>query len=537
MRCDILIRGGMIYDGSGDEPYRGDVAVSQGRIVGVCSSLPNSAEQTIDATGLAVCPGFIDPHTHEELSAMMGDSFESFLRQGVTTVVGGNCGHSITPGTAGDIYEYMAEIGLISQKTRERYLRNRPGWTGIDGFAQQLRKNGGQNINLALLLGHGTIRWQVMNGFVDRKPTREELHRMQTVIREGMRQGAVGLSTGLAYIPGRYADEEELVALARTVKECDGIMTSHLRLQEGDIPALEEAIRITERSGVRFQVSHYSPEYPEGFQMVTDACMRGFEMGLDLIPKSSAHIKRIDAFIALAIGNSDRLAGKDINAFYEALHTEEGRRDILDSIRYRDQIRVIKTGNANMEFRLVSEIAAERGVSADGLLLDLLEHGGAELSFLQGELVRRSAPGNPFTGAVRDCKVMSAGSDHIMGDAGDLECWYALFRNGAFPIFFDCGRKGGLSNEEMVRRVTSNVAERFRFTDRGRLAPNYRADITILDFDKFTFPPTEQIDYRDPCRMAEGVKTVLVNGVVTLLNGRMLEARSGQCISAYGKTI
>lgn len=529
----------MIIDGCGSQRYRGDVAIKDGIIIEVGPDLDGlfQAKTEIDANCFSVCPGFIDPHVHEELNAVMGDSFESFIRQGVTTLIDGNCGHSVTPGNANAIYTYMTDMGMISSDAAKRYSRERGDWSGVSGFAKQLKRNGGSSVNHAVLLGHGTIRWSIMNGFSNRETSKQELEEMKSIVAQGMEDGAIGLSTGLAYAPGRYAGTTELVELAKVVQKNNGTMASHLRLQNGDIAALKEGIQIARDSGVRFQVSHYSPEYPEGFAMISEANESGCEIGVDIIPKSSGHFKRKDCLVSITIGNSDYLAGKGPLAFRAALHDEKGRKEILQSIRYKDEIRLINTGNTQFEGKLISEIAAMKDVDANDLLLDLIENGPDELTFLQGKIIRDSAPGLPFTGAVRDCSVLSAGSDHIGGDYGDEKRWYELFRNGAFPIFFDCCRNGGLKDEETVRRVTSNVARHFRLTDRGMLKKGYAADIIVVDFYHYTYPDKESINYYNPQQTADGVKTVIVNGRIVFNEGRMTGAKPGKCISTNGRIV
>jgi N-acyl-D-aspartate/D-glutamate deacylase len=259
----VLIQNGFILDGTGNPGFYGDIAVGDGKIAAVASHIQDTAELVIDAAGKVVCPGFIDPHVHEELPALQGETFECFLRQGVTTMVNGNCGHSLTPLSSGMIYEYMKLNGLISAEAEERFQKENPAWQGLTGYAGVMKKRG-VTLNMAFLLGHGTIRWCVMGGSKDRKPTPEEEKAMHDAIRLGMEEGAVGLSTGLAYIPGRYADTRELIGCAKIVKEFDGVYASHLRVQMGHVQAIREAIEIGKASGARVQASHYPPAEIEG---------------------------------------------------------------------------------------------------------------------------------------------------------------------------------------------------------------------------------------------------------------------------------
>ncbi len=533
---NILIRNGFILDGTGNPGFYGDIAVNDGKIVAVASHLQGEAELVIDAAGKTVCPGFIDPHVHEELPALQGETFECFLRQGVTTTVNGNCGHSLTPLSSGRIYEYMKLNGLISKEAADRFQKENPVWQGLSGYAGVMKKRG-VNINMAFLLGHGTIRWCVMGGSEDRRPTPEEEKAMHGAIKKGMEEGAVGLSTGLAYIPGRYADAQELIDCARIVGEMDGVYASHLRVQLGHVEAIREAIAIGKASGARVQVSHYPPNAVEGFQEAVRARDEGVEIAIDTIPKSSGHLKRKDRLIQFILSASNVLFGKGLNGFYEALKTEEGRQEILRSTRFKDQLIVVNTGDPFTENKSLKEIAKERGASADELLLEYLEHGPEHLTFWQGGMNRGDFPGGAYPEEVAKCPIVSAGSDRIFGELFDPAAWYELFRRGAFPIFFDNMKKSGIRLEETVRRVTSLPAQQFRFTDRGMIACGKTADIVILDMDAFSYPGEAEADYLNPGQMASGVDTVLVNGEAALLHGVMQDKRAGKLISMYGRTL
>lgn len=532
----VLIQNGFILDGTGNPGFYGDIAVKDGRIAAVASHIPGEAELVIDAAGKTVCPGFIDPHVHEELPALQGETFECFLRQGVTTTVNGNCGHSLTPLSSDKIYEYMKLNGLISAEAQQRFQRENPAWQGLAGYADVMKKRG-VNLNMAFLLGHGTIRWCVMGGSKDRKPTQEEEKSMHDAIRRGMEEGAVGLSTGLAYIPGRYADTRELTDCVRIVKEFDGVYASHLRVHLGHVEAIREAIEIGKASGARVQVSHYPPNQVEGFREALRARDHGVEIAIDTIPKSSGHLKRKDRLIQFILSASNTLFGKGLSGFYEALQTEEGRQEILRSTRFRDQLIVVNTGEPSTENKSLKEIAITRGITADDLLLEYLEHGPANLTFWQGGMNRGDFPGGAYPEEVAKCPIVSAGSDRIFGELFDPTAWYELFRRGAFPIFFDNMKKSGVRVEETVRRVTSLPAQQFRLTDRGMIASGKAADITILNMNAFSYPGEAEADYLNPRQMASGVDTVLVNGEAALLSGVMQEKKAGKLISMYGRTL
>ncbi len=534
--ADILIKGGFVIDGTGRDGYLSDIAISNGKITAIGENLDENATTIIDANGKTVCPGFIDPHVHEELPILGKDDFESYLRQGVTTTVNGNCGHSVTPGNSDDVYEYMFQNGLLSGLAREKYRSENPVWEGLSGFAK-VAQNNNPSINMALLLGHGTIRWYAMGGSKDRAPTTEEISKMKQYIREGMEQGAVGLSTGLDYIPGIYSKTDELIELAKVVAEYSGVYASHLRAKSGCIESVSEAIEIGKASGARVQVSHLTPNCKEGFELIDAAYKDGMEICVDTIPKSSGHLKRKDRLIQFIMSASDSLFGKTLDDFAQALKTPEGRADIAKSTRFKDVISVVNTGDESIEGKMLIEIAKERNSTIDDVLCDLLLHGRDELTFWQGGINRADFMGVRYSDAIANMDVVSPGSDRIFGEVFDRASWYELFRKGAFPIYYDCMRQAGIKTEELVRRMTSLVARQFRFNDRGVLKNGYAADIVIIDFEKFSYPKNDEIDYTDANVMASGVDTVIVNGVVTLQDGTVTGNRGGKLISSHEKTI
>ena len=506
MNCDLLIKNGFIIDGSGNPGFYGDVAVGEGKIMAIATELECEAERVIDALGLTVCPGFIDPHVHEELTVLESGKFEEFLRQGVTTTISGNCGHSITPYSSNNIYEYMAQKGLISRETKERYKRVVPAWTNFSGYIDVI-KSKGTNLNMGFLLGHGTLRWSIMGGSKNRKLTVEEEKITGQLMEEGLAQGALGISTGLTYSPSKFADTEELIKLSKIAKKYDGIYASHIRNYSGILEAVKEAISIGEAAGIRVQVSHLTPSSPEAFDEILIARERGVEIAVDTIPKSSGHFKRWDRLLP------------------------------LNKVRFKDKLLVFNTADPQMENRAIKEIAFENKIDVNELILKLLENDRDTLTFCQGGLNRQDFPGLPYADNIANNPLVMVGSDKVSGEIADPYAWYELFRKGAFPIFFDLCRQKGVSLEEIIRRITSLPAQQFRLSDRGLLARGKAADITIIDMDNYGYPSNEEIDYKNPLTMAYGVKYSIVNGKIALDDGKVEEIKAGQLLSNYGRTL
>ncbi|MEX1271058.1 MAG: amidohydrolase family protein, partial [Acidimicrobiia bacterium] len=287
---DIVLRGGTVIDGSGSPGRPEDVGISDGRIVALTPDLGARADRVIDVTGLVVTPGFIDIHTHSDLTALRDPACESKVRQGVTTDVTGNCGTSPYP---------------IASKFRDAHLDFLRGrgigengleltWTDIDGYSEVAARRG-LACNVAPLVGHGTLRTAGM-GLDQRAPTPEELKTMQGLLDEQLRQGAFGFSTGLTLVPGAYASEDEVVALVSVVAKHDALYATHTR---GDgtreFGGVEEAIRTATTAGARLQYSHAAINIPalwgrasEVTGIIEDARSGGLDVMFDVYPYAAS---------------------------------------------------------------------------------------------------------------------------------------------------------------------------------------------------------------------------------------------------------
>lgn len=536
MNCDLLIRNGFIIDGTGKPGFYGDLAVREGKIMEISAKLECPAERVIDASGLVVSPGFIDPHVHAELAVLTSGRFEDYLRQGVTTTVNGNCGHSITPYSSDNIFEYMTSSGLISVKEKERYKRTAPAWNNFSSYIDTV-KNKGMNINMGFLLGHGSLRWSVMGKSNSGTPNVEDETEIARLIEEGMEQGALGLSTGLAYTPSKYAETEELIKLSKIVQKYDGIYTTHLRTYIGILEAVKEAIRIGEAAGIRVQVSHLSPSCPKAFDEILAARERCVEIAVDTIPKSSGHFKRWDRFLQFILSPSSQPLELDLNTSYNTLNSLIGIKKLLKKIRFKDKLIVFHTTDPQMNNRTLKDIADERRMNVDDLILQLLTKDNPKLTFCQGGLNRWDFPGISYTQTIAHNPFLMVGSDRIFGDLHDPYDWYELFRKGAFPIYFDLCLQNGIGLEEIIRRVTSLPAQQFRLKGRGVLERGKAADIAIFDLDNFRYPSNEEIDPLNPLTMASGVRYTIVNGNVVLDDGTLKELKAGQLLSRNGRIL
>jgi len=530
---DILIKNGYIADGSGNPGFYGDVAVKGDEIVRVAGKINGTADKIIDAGGHMVCPGLIDAHVHEETVVLYDGDFEVFLRQGVTTTINGNCGHSVTPGSSKKVYEYFNLNGLISDDALPKYCDEQPEWTDFKGYCDIVREKG-TNINMGFLLGHGTIRWVTMNGSHERPPTKEEEAEILRHVDEGMKQGALGISTGLAYIPSRYADTDEIIKCAQVVAKYDGIYATHARYYLGYKESTLEAIEIGKKARVRVQVSHLTTNPADSYDEILKARQEGVEIAVDTIPSSTGHCIRKDRLYQFIAAVTTELFDGKSEGVKKALQTEEGRALIKkDEFIFRhgmDNIFLVSTGDETIEGKSISQIAKERSISdAEELLLDFMADDNT-YTFWVGGPSRADFPKGPHPESIRNNPLVMVGTDTIFAEPWDSASWYELQRRGGFPIFFKMYMDAGVAVEEIVRRNTSMAAQQFRLMDRGLLRPGMKADIAVIDLERYSYPSATEIDSSDPLVCAQGVSHVIVNGSLTLNNGAVEKKMAGRVL-------
>ncbi|KYO66943.1 N-acyl-D-amino-acid deacylase family protein [Thermovenabulum gondwanense] len=529
---DVVIRNGLIIDGTGSSPFRGDIAIEGERIIKIAPYIEEKGLKEVNAEGKIVIPGFIDPHVHEEWVCLVDGSYELFLRQGVTTVVNGNCGHSIVPGPVENIIEYYWGNGLMSNKQREKYKKSFPNWNDFNGYAEVVKEKG-TNINFVTLLGHGTIRWTVMRGAQKRAPSIEEAKQIENIIRHNMEQGAWGISFGLDYVPSRYADLDELVTVAKIIAEYDGVAAAHLRHSIGIKEATEEFVEVGRRSGVRIQVSHLKPTCPEAFDVVKQAAEEGMRILVDTIPRSTGHCTSKSRLLQFIMAISDELFHSGVEGVKEALKTKEGR-EIIKKDAYifagdKSDKFIILSEDPLLEGKSIKEIAEIRNQDPDETILDLLADEKNYVFWLGGPS-REDFPAEGHCESIVKNPYVCVGTDEIMGDIEDPYDWYELQRRGGFPIFMKMYLSKNVPIEEIVRRNTSMVAKHFNIKERGEIKEGNYADIAVIDLEAYNFPSPEEIDYRKPLTMASGVDTVLVNGKITLERGQLKKTMAGKVL-------
>lgn len=492
---DLILRGGRIVDGSGSEPVIGDVAVKDGRISAL-GKVEGSADMVLDVAGQVVAPGFIDVHTHSEKIAELPLA-ENFLRMGVTTIVTGNCGNSRTD---------------------------------VAGFFQELEK-AHVAINVATLIGHNSVREKAMSGMFMRPPSDAELTEMKAMVDQAMRDGAVGLSTGLIYLPGTFAKTGEIIELAKVASQHGGIYASHMRSETHKIfSAIDELLRIAREADIPAELSHIKLSGPsawgkaqEVLRILDKARTEGLKITHDqyVYTASSTNLGQL-------IPDSAREGGRD--AFAERLKNPaektkivEGMKTILSSSKRSSydyaviaQCRARPEWNGKNVPEVTKLVKGEDSLDAQiDMVLEIERDGGASAVFHGmneedlGVFLR-----HPLT------MIASDGGPRKFGDAVPHPRSYG---NNARLLGRYVRDQKAMTLQEGIRRMTSLPAQTFQFKDRGLLKPGTHADIVVFDLDKVDDPST----FNDPHHYAAGFTHLLVNGVPVLKDGAITDARPG----------
>ena len=502
---DLILEGGTIVDGSGAEGFAADVAVRGGLIAEVGDLSRRSATERIDVSGHVVAPGFIDPHTHSRGAIFEIPTADNFVRQGVTTLVEGNDGGS--------------PLDLAS-------------------WYDSLAANGGTAPNFAMFVGHGSIRSEVI-GDEDRPPTDDELGVMKSIVEQAMADGALGLSTGLFYLPGSFAETEEVIELARVAGAAGGIYISHMR-NEGDgvFQSIEETIRIGREADIPVQMTHHKigawrnfGRAQESIDLMSNARAVGIDVTFDQYPytASSTSLSSIIPRWAQEGGRlAERLADRstrarivwDIRVWVEMRFAGDPSRIQLVSCRFDEGM-----GEAfppEMAGLTLLDILAARDmegpVAIADLILEIDQAGGCGAifhAFDEGDVQTLMQSRYGMIGSDGSLVHFGRASPHPRG-------------YGTFPrVLGHYARDlGVISLPEAVRRMTSAPAERLGFSDRGRIEAGLVADLTVFD-------PATVIDratFDDPHQYPVGIPHVFVAGVAVVRDSEVTGARPGEVL-------
>ncbi len=518
----LTLKNGNIVDGTGRSAFQGNVRIEDHRIVKVSKSPVEPIGDAIDLTGLVVCPGFIDMHSHSDLTLLKNPNAESKIRQGITTEVVGNCGMSMAPvedSTRSELVSYVCS--LLSVEDLEI------PWKSFGDYLSCLESSG-TAVNVVPLVGHGTLRIAVM-GFDDRVPSKDQLDRMNALVRESMEQGAFGMSSGLIYPPGCYAKTQELVELCKTVSSLGGIYSTHIR-GEGEtlIEAVREAIEIGREAQVSVEISHHKAAGKEFWgqvkttlRMIDEARKEGIDVTCDQYPYPAAWT-RLSAVLPdwVKVGGVDRLLErlKDVKV-RERLRAEieeglPGWSNHVKACGWKGIMISQAKHDTSLEGKTLAEIAEERETDPYDALFDILvqeEAGVRAIYFMMSE--------DDVITVMKHSSTMIGTDGIALAPRGELGKGKPHPRfYGTFPRLL--GRyvreKEVLSLEEAIRKMTSLPAAKLGLRGRGQVEVGANADLTVFDYDKII----DRATYQDPHRFPEGIHHVIVNGEFVIRDGR-----------------
>jgi N-acyl-D-amino-acid deacylase len=500
---DVLIKNGRIIDGTGNSWIYGDISIKEGKITGIGKLSQVTATKTIDATGLIIAPGFIDVHTHIEGDERNNPTADNFIYDGVTTVVTGNCGASRV-----NIKQYLSMIDSLKP-----------------------------SINVATLVGHNDVRRAVM-GNSNRDPDETELKKMESLVEEAMQQGAVGLSTGLIYIPGTYSKTEEIIRLAKMASKYNGVYASHIR-NEGDsvIQAINEALHIGRTANLPVEISHFKVSGQQNWgrsketvARIEQARLEGIDVTIDQYPYTASSTS-LNTMIP------DEILADGLDSVRARLQNPATRKYVIDQMLKSLKRRKLKHFNyavvafhradTTLNGRSIEEINLIKGRRHKAkyeaeTVIELMLNGGAGMVFhgMNEEDVKRIMryPYNMFASDA-SIRIFNQGVPHPRGYGTNARVLAKYVREEKV-----------LSLEEAIRRMTSLPAQKFRLSDRGLIRPGMAADIVIFNENNVQ----DLSSFEKPHQYAKGFQYVIVNGALVVENGQHTGVRSGKPLFGWG---
>ena len=500
---DIIIRNGKIIDGTGNSWYYGEIAIKDGKIIAIQKNITGNATQSIDARGLIVAPGFIDVHAHIESSIFERPTADNYIYDGVTTVITGNCG-----GSANNLQHFFFQVDSM-----------------------------GVSINVASLVGHNTVRELAM-GESNRLASAAEQEKMEQLVKQAMKDGAVGLSTGLIYLPGMYSNTEEVVGLAKAAAAYNGVYASHIRNEENKVvDAINEAINIGKAANIPVEISHFKVSgrsnwgrSKETLALVEQARKDGYDVTIDQYPYTASSTNLGVRLPDWALsGGTDSLKAR-INDPVQHKLIVSGMLEQLKKYNYKNYSYAVVAYHAadtSLNGKSITDINILKGRKSNAAkeaetILDLMLAGGAQMIYHgMDEADVRYIMKYPYNMVGADAGVATGkGMPHPRGYGSNARILGRYVREEKI-----------ISLEEAIRRMTSLPAQKFQFKDRGILKEGMAADIVVFD-------ETEVIDlstYEKPHQFSKGFSYVLVNGKLVIAHAKHTGIKSGKVLYGPGK--
>lgn len=525
-----LIKNAKIVDGSGKPAFDGNVGIKDGKIV---MNPDEEALDTIDATGLYLCPGFIDSHSHTDRYIGTDPDVISLCKisQGITTEVAGQCGSSAFPvpkGRIDDMLPYFKEDGVNPEQIAA--MKDYENFETFKSFADRHNLVG----NFAFLQGHCTLRMAVM-GFDDRKPTPSEMDRMKELLRESMEAGCLGLSTGLIYIPGVYADTDEIIELCKVIKPYGGIYATHMRSESDHIvEAVKEAIHIAKAADVPLVISHHKVcgvrnwgASKETLALIDEAVKDGMKITLDQYPyvASSTGLCQCLHPKYFTRGNAEAAKLMKDPEIREQMKKEMQEVPCTYNCSYQnaggfDGILILSSpATPDAEGLRLSEYAEKIGKDEFETFFDIM---------IANECAIKCALFCMDENELDDIYLNEntvVGTDGLNG-SNEGTTHPRAFGSLVRAICYFSKKKGLVSFEEAVRKETSLTAERWGLKGKGLIADGMDADLVLLDYDRLE----DKADFVHPRELCEGIEKVFVNGKLSYADKKITKAYSGRII-------
>ena len=516
---DLIIKNGMIVDGTASPTFRGDIAIKDGKIVRIARIIGEEAKEVIDAYGLTVTPGFIDSHSHSDRAIFTFSDMVEKIEQGITTSVGGQCGSTAAPLEKGRTAENSPEIEGFGNS-----------YDIYKTFGSML--NAAKEIplgsNLISFVGHGALRTATV-GYENRKATDEELEEMKVLLREALENGAAGLSFGLIYTPSCYADTREIAELAKVVAEYGKVISAHIR-DEGFAlaKAVEEIIFVTKETGVRTVISHHKAMHKENWgkvnhtlRMIDEAVREGYDIYCDVYPYTASSTSLSATVIARELRDTDT------EGVVKLVSDSKMREKIKEKYieKYGDNLNNLQLthcqGHPEFEGLKIGEIAQMRNQSHLDAALDVIRLCNGSVSLCNMAMCEEDVET-----VMKHSRVM-IGTDSSV--RGKLQTYHPRLR-GTFPRVL--GRyvreRKVTSLPEMIRKCTSMPAAVYSLRSKGILKEGYDADICIFDAEKII----DRATFKDCHERCEGLNYVILGGEVAVKDAVYNGKKNGKLILA-----
>lgn len=550
---DILIRGGKVVDGSGRPAFKGDIGINGDKISCISDNINDDADKILNAYELIVTPGFIDPHTHSDMTAFLHPKAVNSLFQGITTEIVGNCGQSPAPLNENNRSFLKKRIAFQGQVDLNQVKCN---WNSMSEFLKELSKIS-IGVNIVPLIGHCTLRSYIMGvegrGGEREKPSVEEMKEMKETLEVSLLDGAFGLSSGLIYPTGRNASTKELIELNKIVTKHHGVYSSHLRNGSNPLNGFKEFLAIVKKSGVRGIASHLrgrlisyphqltGPKSNQYLQMIDESVNAGLDIYLDVIPIPSGS-NSLHSILFGTSGLIDEIFDDEgrllnINDFLLKISNKETRKSLIERLRYavnnntlrinpKIDHRLIHFSKTHPEFfgQTLTTISKIIGLDViDTILLSMKDDEGEtrygnwayEEDIKQLLLHKLSMPSSDGWWLPTNVEKATLGAT-----PGPR-----MF--GSFPFFIQnyVRLRQSIPLETAIAKMTSLPAKVFNIRDRGIIKENMFADLTLFNFKKIRNLAT----FNKPSAFPQGINYVLVNGKIALKNGKIV-ASSGRIL-------